>query len=128
MSTRCTICGKQLKRLTRHLRTAHNLLTSGEEAHTLKEFLKLCTLIPLNNKEWNLILKNDKSISNFIKHGEELPCDIFATCYQAYERYQTTPGAKLIILKQNPVPSSLENVKRGGSSQCDKQSGGSGIE
>lgn len=95
----CPICGKQFKRLSRHLRTSHNLINCTLEPQTLKEFIELSILIPFDTKTWDCLLKNKKVITDYLNTGVELPTDLFAIFYQAFERYRSTRGCKLVVSK-----------------------------
>jgi len=100
-SSFCPICGKELKRLGRHLQFTHKLVTASSTPSTLKEFLLVCQAFPFTNKEWHIILENTKAISDFIEKDIALSPEIFPTCYQVFERYRSSNKPKIILTQHH---------------------------
>ncbi len=94
----CPVCGKSLKRLTRHLNHAHKSTARSKEATTMQEFAQLCQLIPVTNDEWSILWKYQKDINKLAKsRSYQLPTRVFSVFYTAFEKYQNSPRPKLLI-------------------------------
>ena len=97
MKQTCDICGKSVVRLDRHLRNIHNLSTDTLTPTSIKSFLELCRYIPVGTKELKFFEENSNHIKAFISENIPLPDRLFDKTCAAFERYQKSPGPKLII-------------------------------
>jgi len=99
----CPICGKEFKRLGRHLQYTHKLVTASSTPSTLKDFLRVCQAFPFTNKEWHVVLENTKTITDYTEKDIALPAEIFSTCYQVFERYRSLNKSQLILSQLHPL-------------------------
>ena len=113
MKQACDICGKNVVRLDRHLRSIHNLAADTLTPTSVKSFLELLRYIPVSSTELKYFEENSSHIKKFVSDNIALPDKVFNKICVAFERYQKTCGPKLIInyerrrklkRKQSPPP------------------------
>jgi hypothetical protein len=96
--TKCALCYKYSKDVLRHLKFTHKKTMCFKEPTTLKEFIQLCQLFPLNSIEWKNICKSEMSINKFVDKDTALPNDIAVLLYEAFERYKISPLPRLQLI------------------------------
>lgn len=98
----CSICGKLVVKLSRHLRLIHKVQSRNHMIpQTLKEFVKMISLFPITSDNWKVLCKNKNVIINYLENDTPLSNDIFSIAYQAFQLYkkQKSHGCKMAILK-----------------------------
>lgn len=93
----CNLCGKRLVKLSQHMYLMHNIALSVQEPLNLKDFLKLCTHLPIPTTLWSFMMENNgRDIEKYMQGEGELPTELFHKLYELFDKYQRS-GTKLIL-------------------------------
>lgn len=113
--SQCSLCGKYVMRLNRHLKLVHKSTEVNIEPTSLKEFAQIILLFPLSPKQWTFINKYLKHIKYFTENDEKLPIDVFEMLYIAFEKYKESQNK---LISYHP-PNKKFAVKRKSTSEGD---------
>lgn len=99
----CSLCGKPVVKLSRHLRLIHRVKARNHMIpQTLKEFVEMIILFPISPVNWKVVCQQKKFIIDYLKKDTPLSNDIFSIVYQSFQVYKESKsnGYKMTILKQ----------------------------
>jgi hypothetical protein len=107
----CTICGKQFVRLNRHMITVHNYVNGiTKEPSNIREFLQMCTLLPIHMDLWSkLLTQHESEVKSFIHDGVELPNNlmyVLRICYAKYRACETK-----LVIKETPKVKAVDEYQ-----------------
>jgi len=107
----CTICGKQVVRMKRHMVSMHKLENGkSTEPANLREFIEMCMLLPVPMNVWSKLMKQHKSeLKSFVHDGGELPPSLLYLLHGCYAKYQDDE-TKLVI-KEAPAKKPVVDIQ-----------------
>jgi len=88
----CSICNKDFKRLTQHLKIKHGLEDRIVEPVSLYEFLKLIDLVPSKK----FIFQNRRLINDHLNNGKDIPSNIYKELNKCFLSYTHNKGVKIV--------------------------------
>ncbi len=83
----CTICGKYIIQVSRHMRSVHKV-SSCFEARNLSQFIYLSKLIPFSISDLIMITKYKKALNSYLENESPLPSEIFSRLLSKFEKYK----------------------------------------
>lgn len=93
----CKKCGKSIVRLSQHLYAVHNISLSVTEPTDLRDFIKLCTHLPIPPGLWSTLMgEKFNAIEKYLQGKADLPPELFQSLYNLFQEYNESK-TKLIL-------------------------------
>lgn len=112
----CSYCGRQVTKLSRHIKTKHphnqNDDNNNMIPQTLKQFTEMLSLFPLKTLEWKTLCRYGNSIDTYLQSGKSLPDEAFCVLFQAFERYKLSKNKNNKLLGILNLTSARKHIKK----------------